>query len=222
MNLFSIFDPLSYFKLSLNWMSLGFIFFPISFCFWINSSKKFILMNNIIIYLNNEMKVLLKNKVLGKTLFFICIMMFILMNNFMGLYPYMFTFTSHLTLTLTLALPLWLSSVMYGWVNNFIKMLSHMIPMSTSLVLMPFMSCIELMSIIIRPMTLSIRLATNMIAGHLLLTLLSNSSYYNEKIYMKFIIIMIQVLLLLLELGVALVQSYVFSTLSILYNSESN
>nr|YP_010850326.1 ATP synthase F0 subunit 6 [Byasa polyeuctes]WGH12454.1 ATP synthase F0 subunit 6 [Byasa polyeuctes] len=222
-NLFSIFDPsTNIFYLQLNWIStfIGFLFIP--YTFWIIPNRQFILWNFILYKLHNEFKILLGNmKTKGSTLIFISLFYFILFNNLLGLFPYIFTSTSHLTISLSISLTLWLSFMFYGWINNSQHMFIHLIPQGTPKILMPFMVLIETISNIIRPGTLAIRLTANMIAGHLLLTLLSNTST-NLSMYMLLLLIFIQILLLILESAVAVIQSYVISILSTLYSSEVN
>nr|AGC54403.1 ATP synthase F0 subunit 6 [Gynaephora menyuanensis] len=222
-NLFSIFDPsINQFNLSLNWLStlLGFLFIPYSF--WLLPNRYMCLWNQILIKLHNEFKTLLKNNYFkGSTLIFTSMFYFIMFNNFLGLFPYIFTSTSHLTLSLSISLPLWLSFMIYGWINNYNYMFIHMIPQGTPMILMPFMVLIETISNIIRPSTLSIRLTANMIAGHLLLTLLSSTSS-NMNYYLISLMILFQILLLILESAVAIIQSYVIAILSTLYSSEVN
>nr|YP_010704923.1 ATP synthase F0 subunit 6 [Agrypnus binodulus]WCQ78459.1 ATP synthase F0 subunit 6 [Agrypnus binodulus] len=221
-NLFSTFDPATSTNFSLNWLSvtLGIIFLPSMF--WLIPSRMNLAWIKITTILHNEFKILLKiNKMKGSTLIFISLFSLILFNNFLSLFPYIFSSTSHLTLTLTLALPLWLSFMIYGWINNTIHMLAHLVPQGTPPVLMPFMVCIETISNIIRPGTLAIRLTANMIAGHLLLTLLGNTGPSMSLIMLNLLVIT-QILLLILESAVAIIQSYVFSILSTLYSSEVN
>lgn len=220
-NLFSIFDP-SAWVFNLNWLSLTLIFFMVSSSIWIISRNKSTLKFFVFSKLTSEINLLLNIKNIGKSLFFVNVILIIIANNFLGLYPYIFTYTSHISITLALALPAWLASLIYGWKSNPNNILAHLIPPSTSAPLIPFMVIIESVSIIIRPVTLAIRLATNIIAGHLLLVLLRNQTYLNFSSFLKTLVVSVQFLLLSLELGVALVQSYVFSTLSLLYASESN
>nr|UHA56220.1 ATP synthase F0 subunit 6 [Ercheia cyllaria] len=222
-NLFSIFDPsTNIFNLSLNWIStiLGILFIPYSF--WLIPNRHFLFWNFILSKLHNEFKTLLKNNYFqGSTFIFISMFTFVLFNNFLGLFPYIFTSTSHLTLSLSLSLPLWLSFMIYGWLNNSQHMFIHMIPQGTPTILMPFMVLIETISNIIRPGTLAVRLTANMIAGHLLMTLLSGTGP-NMNYYMIMFLVIIQILLLILESAVAVIQSYVIAILSTLYSSEVN
>nr|YP_010615480.1 ATP synthase F0 subunit 6 [Abisara fylla]WAT94150.1 ATP synthase F0 subunit 6 [Abisara fylla] len=224
-NLFSIFDPsTNLFNLSLNWIStfIGLMFIPYSF--WFIPNRHFMMWKMISLKLHNEFKNLLgsnNNKINGSTFIFISLFYFILFNNFLGLFPYIFTSTSHLTISLSLSITLWLSFMIYGWINNTQHMFIHLIPQGTPKILMPFMVLIETISNFIRPGTLAVRLTANMIAGHLLLTLLSSSSS-NFSTYLLLILIIIQILLLMLESAVTIIQSYVISVLSTLYSSEVN
>nr|UOU85335.1 ATP synthase F0 subunit 6 [Cordilura albipes] len=222
-NLFSVFDPSSsVFNLSLNWLSTFYGILMIPSMYWLMPSRYHIYWNNILLILHNEFKTLLGPlSINGSTFIFISLFSMILFNNFMGLFPYIFTSTSHLTLTLTLAFPLWLCFMLYGWFNNTQHMFAHLVPQGTPTILMPFMVCIETISNMIRPGTLAVRLTANMIAGHLLLTLLGNTGP-NMSTIMLTLLIFIQIALLILESAVAMIQSYVFAILSTLYSSEVN
>nr|AEP27512.1 ATP synthase F0 subunit 6 [Barynotus obscurus] len=221
-NLFSTFDPTTNLNLSLNWMSmiLGIIIMPPMF--WVIPSRINMLWIKLILTLHNEFKNHIKTENFkGTTLIFISLFTFIIFNNSLGLFPYIFTCSSHMSFTLALSLPLWLTFMFYGWCKNTTHMFAHLIPQGSPKILFPFLVIIETASNIIRPMTLAIRLTANMIAGHLLVTLLGNmGSILN--FYMLNILIILQILLLILEMAVAMIQSYVFSTLSTLYSSEVN
>nr|UZT26964.1 ATP synthase F0 subunit 6 [Euwallacea fornicatus] len=220
-NLFSSFDPSSYPSLYLNWIgSLLFLLMPSTF--WLIPSRWNFMWIKLIMTMHKEFKILIKspaNK--GSTLMFTSLFMFIMLNNFLGLFPYIFTSSSHMVFTLALSLPLWLSFMLYGWINNTIHMFAHLVPQGAPNLLLPFLVIIETTSSLIRPGTLAIRLTANMIAGHLLLTLLGNAGPSLNS-YMLPILIFIQILLLVLESAVALIQAYVFSILITLYSSEVN
>nr|APX40932.1 ATP synthase F0 subunit 6 [Apteropeda orbiculata] len=220
-NLFSSFDPSTNMSFSFNWLSttIGMILIPS--IFWLIPSRMNMIWNKISYTLHKEFKILIGKKSKGSTLMFISLFTIILFNNFLGLFPYIFTSTSHMTLTLTLALPLWLSFMLFGWINHTTHMLAHLVPQGTPGILMPFMVCIETISNMIRPGTLAIRLSANMIAGHLLMTLLGNTGPM-LSMFMLNLLIMTQILLLTLETAVSIIQSYVFAVLSTLYSSETN
>lgn len=222
-NLFSVFDPSSsIFNLSINWIStfLGILIIPS--IYWLIPSRFHIFWNSILLTLHKEFKTLLgpigHN---GSSFIFISLFSIILFNNFIGLFPYIFTRTSHLTLTLTLALPLWLCFIIYGWINHTQHIFAHLVPQGTPAVLIPFMVCIETIRNVIRPGTLAVRLRANIIAGHLLITLLGNTG---PSLFYALVILLIigQIALLVLESAVAIIQSYVFAVLSTLYSREVN
>nr|YP_010463309.1 ATP synthase F0 subunit 6 [Pirkimerus japonicus]UUJ37833.1 ATP synthase F0 subunit 6 [Pirkimerus japonicus] len=216
-NLFSTFDPATSMKLSLNWMSMMMCFLMLPINFWNMKNRINMMWNLIITKLDNEFKTLMGMKSKGLTLMMISLFMLILINNSLGLLPYIFTSSSHLTFSLTLALPMWLSLMLFGWINKTNFMLSHLIPVGTPTMLMPFMVLIETISNIMRPGSLAVRLTANMIAGHLMMSLLGNASI-NSKLFM--LIFLIQMGLMLFESAVAIIQAYVFSVLSTLYSSE--
>nr|YP_009755823.1 ATP synthase F0 subunit 6 [Harpalus pensylvanicus]QIQ23149.1 ATP synthase F0 subunit 6 [Harpalus pensylvanicus] len=220
-NLFSSFDPsTNILNFSLNWMStiMGLIMIPLTY--WFIPSRYNIIWINILMTLHKEFKTLLgPYSQKGSTMIFISLFSLILFNNFMGLFPYIYTSSSHMSMTLSLALPLWLSFMLFGWINNMQHMFAHLVPQGTPPMLMPLMVCIESISNMIRPGTLAVRLAANMIAGHLLLTLLSSMGPMMNSSLIS-LLILIQLLLLTLEFAVSIIQSYVFAILSTLYSSE--
>ncbi len=221
-NLFSVFDPsTTIFNLSLNWIRtfIGLLIIP--YYFWFLPSRISLMWNKIIYTLFNEFKILLGPINKNNTFIFTSLFTLILFNNFLGLFPYIFTRTSHLTITLSLALPLWLSFMLYGWLNNSLHIFAHLVPQGTPSVLIPFIVCIETIRNIIRPGTLAVRLTANIIAGHLLLTLIGNTGN-SLSIILLSLLIFRQIALLILESAVAIIQSYVFAVLSTLYSREVN
>nr|YP_009307195.1 ATP synthase F0 subunit 6 [Aphis craccivora]AOR53736.1 ATP synthase F0 subunit 6 [Aphis craccivora]AOR53749.1 ATP synthase F0 subunit 6 [Aphis craccivora]UNP24628.1 ATP synthase F0 subunit 6 [Aphis craccivora] len=214
-NLFNIFDPsTTIFNLEMNWISSLIIIMLMPNFLWIMPNRINWLMFKMFNMLNNEMLMLYKMKKTKSPAFlFISLFLFILLNNFFSLFPYIFSSSSHMVFSITLALPFWFFFIIFSVCKNTKNMISHLIPLNTPIYLAPLMTIIETMSIIIRPMSLSIRLTANLIAGHLLMTLLN----YNS---LMIIIMLIQMFMMIFELCVALIQSYVFSILSSLYSSE--
>merc|ERR1712014_298524 len=134
-------------------------------------------------------------------------------SNFIGLIPYIFTSTSHLSITLVLALPIWLGTILFSIIFQYNNLLAHLVPLGTPSFLIPIIVIIETVRNVIRPITLSIRLAANMVAGHLLLTLLGSQGPSSSSLVLV-------ILLLILEVAVACIQSYVFTILRSLYLNE--
>nr|YP_009441842.1 ATP synthase F0 subunit 6 [Ips sexdentatus]AOY39595.1 ATP synthase F0 subunit 6 [Ips sexdentatus]AVC55947.1 ATP synthase F0 subunit 6 [Ips sexdentatus] len=221
-NLFSSFEPSTFNSsyLSLNWISSLIMFLTIPAMFWLIPARWSFLWISITNAIHKEFKILIKApQWKGSTLIFSSLFSVILINNFLGLFPYVFTSSSHMSFTLALSLPLWLSFMVFGWINNTIYMFAHLVPQGAPSALLPFLVIIETISNMIRPGTLAIRLTANMIAGHLLLTLLGNSGA-SLNIQTLNILIIVQTLLLILESAVAMIQAYVFSILTTIYSSE--
>nr|QKN98977.1 ATP synthase F0 subunit 6 [Mileewa ponta] len=213
-NLFSVFDPCTGF-FSLNWLSTLLFLMILPYNFWFLPNKMMIYFNIIIMMISKEMSSLMKYK--GNNLILISLFLFILINNMWGLLPYVFTSSSHLTFSLTLALPFWLSFMMFGWIKKTNKMFSHLVPIGTPPILMPFMVMIETISNFIRPGSLAVRLTANMIAGHLLMSLLGGNT---NSLMLISILMLFLMMLMMFELAVSMIQSYVFLTLTTLYSSE--
>nr|AXI98614.1 ATP synthase F0 subunit 6 [Pseudoniphargus mateusorum] len=218
-NLFSIFDPSTNLIIPLNWLSILIFFFVLPSQLWATPARCSHLFSFSFSYLFKEFKPLVKKGPFVLVLI-VSIFIFIALNNSMGLLPYVFTASSHPVFTLSLALSLWLAMFIYTWLNNTSNSLVHLIPAGTPSVLMPFMVLIETVSSVIRPGTLAVRLAANMIAGHLLMVLLSSAFLFSPFTALPFLYVS-QALLSLLEMAVAFIQAYVFSILLTLYSAES-
>ncbi|NP_758877.2 ATP synthase F0 subunit 6 (mitochondrion) [Varroa destructor] len=108
--------------------------------------------------------------------------------------------------------------MIFGWSNFFNKMMKHLVPEGTPIYLASFMVLIESISNLIRPLTLAVRLVANMIAGHLLLVLLSSLGEMSMMYYMFTLPLMIS--LTVLEMFVTIIQSYVYMILLVLYLNE--
>nr|YP_009907521.1 ATP synthase F0 subunit 6 [Bothrogonia qiongana]YP_010247337.1 ATP synthase F0 subunit 6 [Bothrogonia shuana]AMK97240.1 ATP synthase F0 subunit 6 [Bothrogonia ferruginea]QKQ14779.1 ATP synthase F0 subunit 6 [Bothrogonia shuana]QLI54077.1 ATP synthase F0 subunit 6 [Bothrogonia qiongana] len=212
-NLFSTFDPCTG-TLSLNWISITMMMILFPKKFWILENKSSMICKKITGMLNSELKMIMKYK--GTSLIMISMFMIIFYNNIMGLMPYTFTASSHMVFSLSLALPMWVGMMIYGWVNKTNQMLIHLVPVGTPTPLMPFMVLIETISNMIRPGSLAVRLTANMIAGHILMSLLGNSATLTIFIPLM----MAFTVMLLFETAVSIIQSYVFMTLMNLYSSE--
>uniref|UniRef100_A0AAU6QD63 ATP synthase subunit a n=1 Tax=Synergus sp. 1 DYB-20230501 TaxID=3136278 RepID=A0AAU6QD63_9HYME len=217
-----------YFMLSIVLISMSSLMIISSECFlkceilYPPTHQMYMLWFNINNFLNNEMKISLnKNINFYNMLIFKTLFIFIMLSNFISLFPYIFNNTSHVSLSLMLSMMLWISFMIFGWIKNSSHMYVHLTPQGTPYPLMPFMVLIETVSNLIRPITLSVRLSANIIAGHLLMTLIS-SSMIKMSMMMILMMIIIQSSLVILEVAVSFIQSYVFTILSSLYSSETN
>ena len=222
-NLFSSFDPMISFldfSISLNWLSCILLLSIIPQLYWLVGSQISKSIEKLFLYLEDELLAVFSTiGVPGTVFLFISFFIFILFSNFIGLFPYIFTGTSHLSITMTLALPIWIGRMCVSIVYQYNSLLAHLVPTGTPGVLIPIIVIIETVRSIIRPGTLSVRLGANIIAGHLLLTLLGSQGP-NRSMIPLFILFIGLILLLILEVGVSCIQSYVFTILSSLYLNE--
>jgi len=222
-NLFSSFDPMVNiigFNIRLNWISRIIPILILPQAYWITSSQIIKSIENIINYLHGELAAVFGLVALPGTIFtFLRFFFFIFFCNLIGLAPYIFTRSSHISFTLTLALPIWLGRILFSMKNQYNRLFAHLVPTGTPGALIPVIVIIETVSNVIRPGTLSIRLAANIVAGHLLLTLLGSQGPNAQGIVLLVLIGRL-ILLLCLELAVACIQAYVFTILRSLYLNE--
>lgn len=219
-NLFETFDPSININIQLNWI---FIFIPIIIfpnLYWLIPSRILIIFNLLIKYLFNEFKIITSNSYSININLFLRIIIYIIILNLFRLIPYIFTSTRHLIFNLSISFSIWLRFIIYSTLNFPIKTLSHLVPLNSPKFLINFIVIIELIRLIIRPWTLSIRLSANLISGHLILILLRN--FIINFILLSPFTLIIQNILLILEISIAFIQAYVFSILLTLYFSESN
>ncbi|WP_426527209.1 F0F1 ATP synthase subunit A, partial [Streptomyces sp. MH13] len=101
--------------------------------------------------------------------FVFSLFMFILTANMIGIIPYTFTVTSHLIVTLALALMVFLTVLLYGIYKNGLKFFSIFVPHGVPIYILPLVMFIEILSFFLRPVSHSVRLFANMLAGHIAL-----------------------------------------------------
>jgi len=154
------------------------------------------------------------------------IFIFILFNNLIGLIPYSFTITSHIIVTFTLSFSIFIGVNIIGFQRHQMNMLSLFIPSNTSFVLALILVPIEFVSYLAKPVSLGVRLFINLMAGHTLLKVIVGfawSMLLLENVISFFHVVPLIVLIALmgLELGVALIQAYVFVVLTCIYLNDS-
>lgn len=221
-NLFSGFDPQALIRLPLNWVAALRATLVLPSSYWARPTTVSRLWANLKIFLNREFLAIFgPNSAPGLSLIPVSLFTFIALNNSLGLFPYIFTASRHPSFTVALALPLWLGHMTIGWVKTPTAILAHLVPLGTPPALMPFIVLIELVRSLIRPLTLAVRLAANIVAGHLLLTLLGNRAPGAHTFTLLAVLIRL-FLLATLETAVALIQAYVFRILRTLYFNEVN
>lgn len=166
-----------------------------------------------------EIDFVLHNPVKGGYIFICSIFVLIGLYNFLALFPHVFSVTSHILVTLPFSYIFWSSIIIFSWVLSIKHFLAHLIPVGTPLALVSFMVLVEILRNLIRPLALTFRLTANMMAGHLLIRLIGGALI---SLPFSFMVLgrLAQSFLVFMELGVSLIQAYVFSTLLLLYLSE--
>jgi F-type H+-transporting ATPase subunit a len=148
------------------------------------------------------------------------IFLFILLCNLLGMLPYSFTVTSHISVTFALASMIFLVITITGFIRHGMHFLSLFLPKGTPVWLAPLIIVIEFFAYLARPVSLSLRLAANMIAGHVLLKVLAGF-VVSMAIYLKWIPIPLMVILIGFEIFVAILQAYIFTILSCVYLNDA-
>jgi len=159
--------------------------------------------------------------------FVFSIFMFVLTLNMIGLVPYSFTVTSHIIVTAALALTVFFTVLIYGLIRNGLHFFNLFVPKGVPIYILPLIVFIEILSFISRPISHSVRLFANMLAGHITL-----------QVFASFIILMggamgaigwaggvlpfaMIVILIALETLVAFLQAYVFAILTCIYLNDA-
>ncbi len=151
---------------------------------------------------------------------------FILIANILGLIPYSSTVTAYIIITLTLAITVLVGVTIYAFQNHGLHFFSFFLPAGVPLPLWPLLITIELISYVIRVVSLSVRLFANMMAGHTLLAVLAGFGWTmaTSGVFLFLVHplpILVVFVLVGLELAVACIQAFVFALLSCIYISDA-
>lgn len=158
--------------------------------------------------------------------FILLVFTFILYSNLVGLLPYNFTVTSHLIVTFSLSFSIFIGINIIGIQRHKYKLLTLFIPSNTTFLLALLLVPIEFISYIFKPVSLGVRLFANLMAGHTLLKVIVGFSWSmllleNSLSLMHVFPLVVLVFLMGLELGVAVIQAYVFVILTCIYLNDS-
>ncbi|NCP62562.1 MAG: F0F1 ATP synthase subunit A [Alphaproteobacteria bacterium] len=152
--------------------------------------------------------------------FIFTLFMFILFANLFGMLPYSFTITSHFAVTLSLALLFFITITIIGFVRHGLHFFSLFLPAGAPKVLAPLLIVLELVSYLVRPFTLSLRLFLNMMAGHVILKVFAGFSVM-VGMYFGIFPALFNVLFVGFEFFVAGLQAYIFTILVCIYLNDS-
>ena len=152
--------------------------------------------------------------------FIFTLFLFILFGNVLGMVPYNFTYTSHIIVTFGLAGFIFIAVTLIGILKHGINFLKFFVPSGVPIALLPILIPIEIISYFVRPISLSLRLFANMMAGHTML-----------KVFASFIVLLgliggwapliLVIVLTGFEIMIAVLQAYVFTILCCLYLNDA-
>jgi F-type H+-transporting ATPase subunit a len=152
--------------------------------------------------------------------FVFTLFMFIMVCNLFGMIPYGFTVTSHISITFALAMMVFLLVTLLGFILHGFHFFSLFLPAGTPWWLAPLMILIELFAYLARPVSLSLRLAANMVAGHVLIKVIAGF-IVSMAFYLKIVPIPFVSVLIGFEIFVAILQAYIFTILSCVYLNDA-
>ena len=152
--------------------------------------------------------------------FVFSLFMFVLIGNMVGMIPYQFTFTSHIIVTFALASIVFIGVTILGFLNHGIKFFTFFYIPGVPFYMHPLLIPIEVISYLSRPISLSVRLFANMLAGHTLLKVFAGfvvaMPFFTGALPLVFIVALTG-----LEILIAFLQAYVFAILTCLYINDA-
>ena len=152
--------------------------------------------------------------------FVFSIFMFVLIGNMVGMIPYQFTFTSHIIVTFALAAVVFIGVTILGFINHGIRFFTFFYIPGVPFYMHPLLIPIEVISYLSRPISLSVRLFANMLAGHTLLKVFAgfvvSMPFFTGVLPLTFIVALTG-----LEILIAFLQAYVFAILTCLYINDA-
>jgi len=154
------------------------------------------------------------------------VFMIVAMGNMLGMIPYSFTYTSHLAVTASMALMIFAIVLLVGIIRHGFHFFSLFVPSDVPIWMMPLVVAIEIVSFISRPVTLSVRLFANMVAGHVLMKVIAGfaimfASMGGVVILGSILPVAFNVVMIGFEFFIAFIQAYVFAVLTCIYLKDT-
>nr|NP_038234.1 ATP synthase F0 subunit 6 [Pupa strigosa]BAA89023.1 ATPase6 [Pupa strigosa] len=151
--------------------------------------------------------------------FLVTLMSYLILMNLAGLIPFVYGATSSLWFAGSMALLLWMLLILSGWQRSPMESAAHLAPSGAPAALLPVLVLIETVSILIRPLTLTVRLIANISAGHIVMSLIANTLVSSGVLSMVSIFA-VNVGYEMFEVFVCFIQAYIFTLLVKLYAEE--
>lgn len=223
-DVFSIFDSYEFTPFLYNYIYILIIIIPITILIIFNSIWKEKYRINLIVYIPfviiidqcNRSK---SSKIKGMGILLITLFLLIIRINISGLISFSFSLSSHLFYTLLISFPLWRRIIISSFINKKKQFIAHLLPDGAPEWLNPFLIIIETVRILVRPITLAFRLAANITAGHVVLSLINLylSLLINKFNISNLLLIVVSSFYLLFEFIICIIQAYIFCLLLTLY-----
>lgn len=151
--------------------------------------------------------------------FIFSLFIFVMFGNLLGMIPYGFTFTSHIIVTFALALFIFIGVTVIGLIKHRMRFFKMFLPDGVPFYIIPIFVPIEVISYLTRPISLSVRLFANMLAGH---TLMKMMAIFTVSLgVFGFLPMLFNMVMIGFEVFVALLQAYIFTLLSCLYLNDA-
>nr|YP_009255788.1 ATP synthase F0 subunit 6 [Placobdella lamothei]CVK87351.1 ATP synthase F0 subunit a [Placobdella lamothei] len=227
MDIFSSFDSYEFNSISIitNNMVLScmvILFSSLFTCCWLSNNR----MNVLMIYptklIFNQLTRTKSTLIKGYNVIIVPLFLLLIVANLMGMVPYTMSISTHLIFTLSLGLTLWATVILSSLALNKKEFIAKLLPDGAPDWLNPFLVLIETVSITVRPLTLSFRLAANMSAGHIVLGLLGTymSIALSTSISATVLLLLISSGYILFEFAICMIQAYIFCLLLSLYTDD--
>lgn len=152
--------------------------------------------------------------------FIFTLFMFILFCNLFGMIPYSFTATSHIIVTFALSLLVFLGVIIIALAKHGLHFFSFFLPSGTPPLMAPMMIIIELLSFVSRPVSLAIRLAANMMAGHIMMKIVAGFVIMLGAVF-GILPLVLLVVFTGFEIGIAVLHAYIFTVLTCVYLNDA-
>lgn len=226
LDIFSSFDPYSFISLhsftSLLLLSNICLLVIIQLSFWSIPPRYLVPWILCLVLIKEQLIRTFTSSLKGSTSIVSSLFTLIILINLSGLVPYTFRLSSHLIFTLCLGLPLWMSFISSSFTKSLKESIAHFLPDGAPGWLSPSLVLIETTRITVRPITLSFRLAANMRAGHIVLSLIGIycSAAILTSLPASIILLITSLGYILFEVAICLIQAYIFCLLLSLYAND--
>lgn len=225
-DIFSIFDPARFRFLTPTVTVLIFINIlivaAIQLAIWKTSIRKLSLISPVIQFILEQLFRTSSLRLKGLSSIIMNLFILIILINLIGIVPYCPSSSRHLIITLSIGLPIWIRMLISRFRFSPKKSTAHFLPDGAPEWLNPFLVIIETTRVLVRPITLSFRLAANITAGHIVLTLISiyAARAFFTSSYSFFMLMSLRSGYIAFELAICLIQAYIFCLLLSLYSDD--